>query len=55
MVIPRLFFAIRFYDLVSGFYVLFLELVPYGLLFKPGLVLKWRQIGFMSSFQSGLR
>ena len=34
VVIPRLFFGRGFYDLVSGFYGLFLELVPYGLLFK---------------------
>jgi hypothetical protein len=38
--IPRLFSGRGFYDIVSGFYSLFLELVPYGLLFKSGLVLK---------------
>ena len=38
VIIPRLFFGWEFYDLVSGFYGLFLELVSYGLLFKirPG-------------------
>jgi hypothetical protein len=33
VVIPRLFFERGFYDLVCGFYGLFLELVQYGLLF----------------------
>jgi hypothetical protein len=31
VVISRLFFGRGFYDLVSGFYSLFLELVSYGL------------------------
>lgn len=38
VVVPRLFFERGFYDLISGFYVLFPELVPYGLLseIRPG-------------------
>jgi hypothetical protein len=38
VVIPRMFFGRGFYDLVSGFHGLFLELVPYGFLFeiRPG-------------------
>jgi hypothetical protein len=67
VVIPRLFFGRGFYDPVSGFYGLFLDLLPYGLVpgtyglflelclmtffLKSGLVLKWRQMRFMSSFQ----
>jgi hypothetical protein len=30
VIIPRMFFGRGFYDLVSGFYGLSLELVPYG-------------------------
>jgi hypothetical protein len=47
-VIPRLLFGRGFYDLVSRFYGLFLELVPKAFL-KSRLVLKWRQMGFMLS------
>jgi hypothetical protein len=52
VVMPRLSFGRRFYELLPGFYHLFLELVPCDLLFETGLVLKWRQIGFISAFQS---
>jgi hypothetical protein len=37
VVILSLFFRRGFYDLISGFYSVFLELVPYGLLeIRPG-------------------
>jgi hypothetical protein len=39
VVMPRLSFRRRFYELLPGFYHLFLELVPFGLLFETGLVL----------------
>jgi hypothetical protein len=40
-----------FYDLLFGFYGLFLELVPKAFFSKSGLVLTQRQMSFMLSFQ----
>lgn len=47
MVIPRLVFGRGVYGLVPGFYGLSLELVPMVFFSKSGLVLKWRQMGFI--------
>jgi len=41
-----------FYDLVSGFYGLFLELGPMAFFSQSDLVLKWRQTGFALLFQA---
>ena len=65
VVIPRLIFGSRFLWSCSGFYGLFLELVLYDLwsmpeagglwpVFKPCLVLKWRQMGFWNGDSQGL-
>jgi hypothetical protein len=52
VVMPRLSFGRRFSEFFLVFYHLFLELVVPCLLFKTGLVLKSRQIGLVSAFQS---
>jgi hypothetical protein len=45
VVIPGVSFGRGFYDLVSGFYGLFLELVTMAFFSKSGLFLKWSQKG----------
>ena len=47
-----LFLDLVSYDIVSGTYGLFMELVIMAFFLKSDLILKWRKIGFMLSFQN---
>jgi hypothetical protein len=63
MIIPKLFFGRGFYDLVCGFYGMFLEIVSYGLVSRTyglflELVLLWlsfrNQAGSLNGDKWGL-